>query len=120
MQKVILLGDEKAFKQMKKYIDKVQIKYHQSDLIGTIGKISDIDFISLSDVPSYFSGEMEQSFYQKIKKSMAPDGISVNRNYLRIPSANRLGLNDVTKKYKMSIHGEGVQMYKVEVMQREY
>ena len=113
-------ANEKTFKQMKKYIDKVQIKYHQSDLIGTIGKLSEVDFISLSDVPSYFSGDIEESFYQKIKKSMADGGISVNRSYLRIPSANRFGLNDVTNKYKKALHREGVQMYKVEVMQREH
>jgi S-adenosylmethionine-diacylglycerol 3-amino-3-carboxypropyl transferase len=113
-------ADEKTFKQMKKYLDKINIYYHQSDLIKTISNIEGIDFISLSDVPSYFSGELERSFYQKIKKSLSNDGVSVNRNYLRVPNAKKDGLLDISKKFNSPIKKECVQMYRVEVMQREF
>ena len=112
-------ADEKTFKQMKKYINQVKITYHQRDLIDAIGTVGDIDFISLSDVPSYFSGELESSFYQKIKNSLSSEGVSINRNYLRVPEANRDGFKDISKRYQKLISSECVQMYRVEVMQRE-
>ena len=111
---------ELSEEQMKKYLDKINIYYHQSDLIKTISNIEGIDFISLSDVPSYFSGELERSFYQKIKKSLSNDGVSVNRNYLRVPNAKKDGLLDISKKFNSPIKKECVQMYRVEVMQREF
>ena len=93
-------ADEKTFMQMKKYLNQEKISYHHRDLIDAIGAVGDIDLISLSDVPSYFSGELESSFYQKIKNSLSSEGVSINRNYLRFLTQIEMGLKMSQKDIK--------------------
>ena len=112
-------ASEACFKQMKKYLPKVNVVFHQRDLIKTIGSLDDVDFVSLSDVPSYFSGDLEKNFVNKLKNSLSDDGLLVNRNYLRVPEADRSGFSDISGKFKKSLNNESVQMYRVEVLKHE-
>ena len=73
---------------MKESLNTCQVFYHQNDLLSEITNQDNLDFISLSDVPSYFSGQTEKEFIQNLKPSLSDDALVVNRNYLRIPEAN--------------------------------
>jgi S-adenosylmethionine-diacylglycerol 3-amino-3-carboxypropyl transferase len=44
-----------------------------------------IDFLSLSDIASYFSGEREQTFLQTLRPAVARGGTVVVRSYLHVP-----------------------------------
>ena len=110
---------KECFEMMKRSLETCEVKYHQNDLISEIKKQNEIDFISLSDVPSYFSGKLERDFIQNLKSSLNPSAIVVNRNYLRIPGANRTGFTDIAKEYAEARRLEGVQMYRIEVLNHE-
>ena len=101
---------------MKKSLDSCRIFYHQNDLLSEIKKHKELDFVSLSDVPSYFSGSVEKKFLQDLKSSLASDALIINRNYLRIPNADRSGFSNIVDQYKKALSFEGVQMYRIEVL----
>lgn len=96
---------------------KTRIDYHHEDFV-TFLKNSEIkyDFLSISDVPSYFKGELEAEFMQEIKKSLNPRCHIVIRNYLRKPSCNLNGFIDVTHEFKKLIEDEKVQMYRIQIL----
>ncbi|MCK6594741.1 MAG: DUF3419 family protein [Bacteriovoracaceae bacterium] len=95
-----------------------QVSFYSSDMIQYLssGK-NKYDFLSLSDVPSYFGGDLEKSFLQQIKSSLNPGAIVVIRYYLRICDTDINGYKDVTNDYADLLRHEKVQMYKVNIYQ---
>lgn len=77
------------------------------------------DFLSLSDVPSYFKGELEENFMQMIRPGLNPGAIIVNRYYLRTAKCNLTGFVDITKNHKDLIASEKVQMYDIFIYRYE-
>lgn len=78
------------------------------------------DLISLSDVPSYLSGDLEKTYLQKLSTNTARNGVVVNRFYLRTTEqTNELGFRDVTKDYQSIISQELVQMYTVQILRKD-
>jgi S-adenosylmethionine-diacylglycerol 3-amino-3-carboxypropyl transferase len=75
------------------------------------------NFLSLSDVPSYFEGDLERDFMQKIRPGLRPGAIIVNRYYLRVPKCDLKGFTDITSKHQKLVDEELVQMYKIKIYQ---
>lgn len=91
----------------------------EKDLLSAAKELkAPADFVSLSDVPSYFSGAIERDFAQELKSSLAPGAIVVLRSYLRVPEANWSGYEEVTTRYSSEIAAEKVQMYRIQVFQK--
>jgi hypothetical protein len=66
------------------------------------------------------SGDVEENFFQDIRPSLSTRGLVVNRNYLRVPIANRSNYQDVTNNYLRELSDEKVQMYRIEVLQNAH
>ncbi|MDO9183594.1 MAG: DUF3419 family protein, partial [Bacteriovorax sp.] len=93
---------------------KTVVNYISEDLISHLKSgINTYDFLSLSDVPSYFKGDLEINFMQMIRPSLAPGAIVVNRYYLRKSNCNLEGFQDVTETHRLIIDLEKVQMYDI-------
>ncbi len=76
--------------------------------------VDNFDFVSLSDVPSYFKGATERDYMQSLKKCLNPGALVVTRCYLRVPEGTNLeGYTDVTSEYLDLIEKEKTQMYRV-------
>lgn len=77
------------------------------------------DFVSLSDVPSYLSGEVEKKYIKILAKNIANSGVIVNRFYLRTTEGTDVqNFSDVTGDYNQLISNELVQMYQVQILQK--
>lgn len=91
--------------------------YHQGSAFEV--NTSKLDFVSLSDVPSYLSGDIEKEFNQKFLSRLSTGGIIVNRHYLRVPEQMNLnGFKDSTAKYQTFASRERVQMYQLQVLEK--
>ena len=112
----LIEANKDCFEMMKESLRTCQIYYHQNDLLSEINNHKNLDFISLSDVPSYFSGQTEMDFIQNLKPALSENALVVNRNYLRIPEANRSGFEDLISDFCEEQKNEGVQMYRIEVL----
>jgi S-adenosylmethionine-diacylglycerol 3-amino-3-carboxypropyl transferase len=108
-----------CFEEISTHLKHIQTFYHQGDACGVIKEHRDIDFVSFSDVPSYFSGDLEKSFLNEIANSLSSGAHVVIRNYLRVPNADRSSYVDVTSQFTDLIADEKVQMYKIEVLRKK-
>lgn len=116
-------GDEKVFNAMKAWLkakgSSNLLNGNILELIPTHEDIKDIDFLSFSDVPSYFTGEVEKNYLQIVKPKMASGGVIVVRNYLReAKELDLAGYKDVTAEYSKHFYDEKVQMYMIKVFQK--
>jgi S-adenosylmethionine-diacylglycerol 3-amino-3-carboxypropyl transferase len=95
-------------------------RFVHGDVIEKVRDVSKtVDFLSLSDIPSYFGPPKEQEFLQNIKDSLSTKGIVASRYYLRIPERlNTDGFKDITNNYKKLIAREKVQVYSFGVYQK--
>lgn len=75
------------------------------------------DFLSLSDVPSYFKGDLERDFMQMIRPSLNLGAIVVNRYYLRKSVCLLDGFVEITDHHQDIIRAEKVQMYDIRLYQ---
>lgn len=93
-----------------------KINYVTEDLVAHLKSgIKQYDFLSLSDVPSYFKGDLERNFMQMIRPGLNPGAIVVNRYYLRVSDCDLSGYTDVTEEHSDLIRNELVQMYDIRI-----
>ncbi len=95
---------------------KILVNYIQEDFVSYLSKgEKQFDFLSLSDVPSYFQGALEKSFMQKIKPGLMIGAVIVIRYYLRKSQCDLVGYEDITHEYNQLLDLEKVQMYEIRV-----
>jgi len=113
-------AEKSCFYSMKNSLDNnVNVELINKDMISAIKDKKDIDFLSLSDVPSYFSGDLEKNFLNDMAGSIKKDGIVVLRHYLRVANVDTSLFVDITPRFSELISKEKVQMYKVQVLQKK-
>jgi S-adenosylmethionine-diacylglycerol 3-amino-3-carboxypropyl transferase len=77
------------------------------------------DFLSFSDVPSYFSGNLERGFLKAVEPGLSAGAQVVLRHYLHHPvDCDRGGYSDETPAHEAAILAEKVGVYDVEVLSR--
>jgi S-adenosylmethionine:diacylglycerol 3-amino-3-carboxypropyl transferase len=110
------------FQKMKDGIKTCKIEFHQGDLIKIIEKdLSDkIDFISFSDILSYFDDQTGSKYLQKIKDKLNINAMTVHRYYFHINKyLNYNGYKKITKNFLNQIHDEKTQIYIIDVYKRK-
>jgi len=112
--------DPDIFQKAKKGLQKAKISYIQGDILNEAKHASSsIDFMSLSDVPSYLKRPREQMFLQEIKNSLSVRGIVVSRYYLRVPENLTIsGYQNITDNFREAIEREKIQMYSFGIFQK--
>lgn len=109
-------ANQESFKRVKE--SSADVVYLKEDFVTYLSKgQKKFDFLSLSDVPSYFHGELEADFMQKIKPGLNPGAVIVTRYYLRKSHCNLAGFTDITESHKKIIELEKVQMYDICIYQ---
>jgi S-adenosylmethionine-diacylglycerol 3-amino-3-carboxypropyl transferase len=96
------------------------VAYAPGNVVEWVKSASDpVDFLSFSDVPSYFSDHLAASFMQEIAPRMAPGSTTVVRSYMHRPPNVRLdGYRVASEDHAAAIDGEKTQMYFVDVYER--
>ena len=110
-----------TYERVQQGIRGATVSYHADNIVDWI-KTSDspVDFLSFSDVPSYFSDYLAASFMQDIAPRLTPGALTVVRSYMhRPPGVNLAGFRDVAHRYVDAIDTEKTQMYFVDVYERE-
>lgn len=76
------------------------------------------DYLSLSDVPSYFGGEVEKNFLQEMAPALKSGGVVCMRHYLRRPECDRSGFQDITSDFSELVLREKVGVYRFELLKK--
>ena len=117
---VLIEANPDVFSDMKKGLATCEIRYENASIIDAVKNAKEpVEFVSLSDVPSYFSGELEREYLQTISPGLAPGALVVLRSYLHRPeNMNVSGYKDVTQEFAGPISQEKVQVYDIEVFKK--
>ncbi len=77
------------------------------------------DYLSLSDVPSYFQGDVEKNFLQEMAPSLKKGGVVCLRHYLRKAQCDKSGFKDISDQFSELTLTEKVGVYRFEILQKE-
>jgi S-adenosylmethionine-diacylglycerol 3-amino-3-carboxypropyl transferase len=107
------------FEKAKVGLNTCQINYIQSNIANLSATIDGYDFISLSDVASYFKDDLERNYQLHLANLLNKNGILVERYYFHIP-VNLLSdkLVEVTRANEDLIKNESTQVYKIKIFQK--
>lgn len=99
---------------------KCHISYVQDDVLVYLKRFhEEVDFLSFSNVPSYFKGQIEKSFYQMIGPSLKRDARIVSRAYSHIPFRPITeGYENITPRFNDLLAKEVLPMYFIDVYRR--
>ncbi len=105
---------EEVFNEMKARLPKLDVRFANEDLLAYAERGEHrFDFVSLSDVPSYFSAHQDRIYLQRLSKGLAKGALVVVRCYLRVPENTDLtGFEDVTQEFHKEIAEEKTQIYR--------
>ena len=76
------------------------------------------DYLSLSDVPSYFQGAVEKNFLQEMAPALKKGGVVCMRHYLRKPDCIKDGFRDITDDFVDITAHEKVGVYRFEILEK--
>lgn len=109
--------DPVVFERGKQALATTQIRYVRGDAIENLAALPmRADFVSLSDVPSYFKGELESGFLEKIRPALNPGARVIIRNYVHSPEGLRTGgYRETTDRFAAEIAAERMQMYDIHI-----
>lgn len=107
-------ANQESYTRINKYKGKV-VPINQDFVTHLKESKVKYDFLSLSDVPSYFKGDLERDYMQTIRPGLNPGAIVVVRYYLRRAHADLQNFEDITSTYSSLIDHELVQMYDISV-----
>lgn len=113
--------DPEIFSLAQAGLRKATVVYAHDDIVNLISQSNKaIDFVSFSDVPSYYQGDIESTFLQKIYHGLSRNCLLVIRNYLRVPeNLNVHGYENITPQFKQVIDREKVQMYIINILRKQ-
>ena len=112
--------DPNLFAKAKAALAGVQVRYCQASIIDELKSAHEkVDFASLSNVPSYFTGDLEREFLQEIAPGLVAGARVVLRHYLHVPEANnRAGYRSLSGDYQDLFRSEKVGMYEIELLSK--
>jgi S-adenosylmethionine-diacylglycerol 3-amino-3-carboxypropyl transferase len=101
------------FAEMKAALGRVRVTLVNDDLLAVAETAEKkFDFVSLSDVPSYFSAHQDRVYLRRLSSGLNPGALVVVRCYLRVPEdTDTTGYKDVTARYAEFVSAEKTQIY---------
>ena len=109
-----------VFQEAQAALAHTDISTLQGDLLRAVGdEGAELDFVSLSDVPSYLADDDEHRFYQILRPALRPDALVVSRSYMHVPwRPDTRGFENVTPDYQKAIDQDCMKMYLFDVYRR--
>ena len=113
----LLEVNENVFYQAKQNLENCIIEYANNDITQVIknSKSNEIDFVSYSDVPSFFSDNKANTFLQEIKNNIATNCIIISKGFLRISNPNTNDYYVKTNEYNTIIETDKTQLWKYQI-----
>ena len=102
--------DPAVFTAAKQALQHTPIDYHCGDVIEALD--GSVDFLSLSDVPSFFQDpDLERNFLQRSREKLSTGGVLVYRGHLRLPHPETTGFHSIIEPYQALVDREKTQLW---------
>lgn len=110
--------DADVFEEARRALGGTTVSYVHGDILEVAQRAGDVDFLSLSDVPSFLPAERERGFLQILRPGLAPGGLVVTRGHLRVARPDASGYACISERYADLMSAEKTQMWSVNVYQK--
>lgn len=107
-----------VFSAAKRALQHTSVSYVTGDIIEAAREAKDVDFLSLSDVPSFLDDERARSFLQALSPGLNPQAVIVTRGHLRISHPEPTGYEVVSERYAPLVSAEKTQLWNVNVYRK--
>ncbi|SMF74096.1 DUF3419 family protein [Pseudobacteriovorax antillogorgiicola] len=113
-------AQESVYSLAQNTLKDCEVRYKLGCMISQASKIDKpLDYVSLSNVPSYLKPPMEQSFLQALKAGLSEHATVIFRSYIRIPfRLDTQGFECRTQTYQSLLREEQTQMYFIDIYKR--
>lgn len=110
-----------VFEGAKQGLKKCEVSYINGDIMEVIQKteLKSLDFISLSDVPSFMTGDTEFNYLQMARPHLSNSGKVVVRGNLRVTRPLKEGFAEISSSYKELFKQESTQLWNINVYQQK-
>lgn len=107
-----------VFNKCKEALRESTVLYKQGNVLEVTRDAQvPVDFVSLSDVPSYFSGDTEKGYLQMIRSGLSEGAHIIVRHYLRVTEGtDHTHYTDLTESFQKEINAEKVGVYIPEIL----
>lgn len=112
--------DAKIFSLARAGIQQCELRVVQADILECVAKHADIDFVSLSDVPSFMPTAVGANVLQRLHPALREQALVVMRGHLHVVKPESAGFCDVTGHYHAAIARETTQLWRVQVYRRTF
>ena len=113
-------AESAVFNAAKNALSSVEVVFLKEDLVSWLSSQSNINFVSFSNVASYFKDALERNFLKVIGPSLSSGALVVLRHYLHRPEKlDRAGFVNDAPLYEELRKRERVQMYEIEVLRKD-
>ncbi|UXY15182.1 DUF3419 family protein [Chitiniphilus purpureus] len=99
------------FNLAKKGAENCEILLELGDVFQRVQEHRNLDFVSLSDVPSFLPPAQEHSFLKSLRSQVAEGAKVVVRAHLRRPTPDLTGFRDVSTRYPNSHREDSTQLW---------
>lgn len=110
--------EPKIFDKAREALQQCELRVMQADIFECAASHTDIDFVSLSDVPSFMPKATGASVLQRLRPSLAEAALTVIRGHLHVVRPDCAGFCDTTAEYHAAITREKTQLWRVQVYRR--
>lgn len=113
--------DPEVFLKMKEGLKDCDVHLYQGDFFSIMQTLqTKVDFVSFSDILSYFPDDLGEVYLQRIKGKLNSNALTVHRYYLHVTkNMDCNGYERITNQFLSQIHREQTQIYLVDIYQRE-
>ena len=110
--------DPQVFKRAREALRHCKLQVVQADITDCVAMHKNVDFVSLSDVPSFMPKAAGASVLQRLRPSLVDDALVVMRGHLHIVQPDCAGFCDITAQYQDAIAREKTQLWRVQIYRR--
>lgn len=104
--------DPSVFSAAKKALQHTDLTYYRGDVLGAADE--SVDFLSLSDVPSFFDDlALERDFMNRLGKKLPGGAVLVYRAHLRLPHPETAGFDSIIDSFRPLLDRERTQLWQV-------
>ncbi len=112
--------DVHVYSAARRALPHCEIVIAQSDAIDHVAGLYGVDFVSISDVPSFLPDDRARSFLQRMRASLSPAALVVARGHMRVAHPDQDGFEDVSAAHVDVLACESTGLWKTSIYQRRY
>ncbi|QRX84056.1 DUF3419 family protein [Glaciimonas sp. PAMC28666] len=109
----------KVFSQAQQGVRHCKVDFVHRDIFDSVSNAKNVDFVSMSDVPSFIHLTSHHEYLERIKPGLAQGALVAVRSHVRVIRPNTDGFRDVSARYLELTKNEATRLWSFHLYQRQ-